>query len=152
MQLTRIIIFLFLAMNVHSVAQTEKNVWKALVINEQNRVWYDQTQMDTINTSKFSIWLLELHRPYMELEGVSKNIMRTKSLYSISLDDYRYSLKEVVYYNPGNVEIKRFRYDIDSYDENVKYYFPITPNSIIQNVIDELLRVRQRRDLYKQKG
>jgi hypothetical protein len=146
------IISLFVFLNVVLSAQKEKHVWKPLVINDNLKVWYDQTQLDTVNTSKFAIWLLELHRPYLELEGVSKNIMRTKSLFLINLEEYRYSLKEVVYYNPANNEIKNFQYGIDDYGEDVKYYFPITQNSIQQKLVDELLRIRKLRATYNQEN
>ncbi|HRI47412.1 MAG: hypothetical protein KF721_06235 [Ignavibacteriaceae bacterium] len=140
--------FFIVFISICANAQKEKHVWKPLVINENQKVWYDQTQLDTINTARFSIWLLELHRPLLNLEGVSKNIMRTKSLYLINLEEYRYSLKEVVYYNQANVEIKRFSYTIEEYEEEVKYYFPITNNSIQQKIVDELLRIRKLRAAY----
>jgi hypothetical protein len=144
------IIILLVLLNVIASGQKEKHVWKPLVINEYQKVWYDQTQLDTINTAKFAIWLLELHRPNIELEGISKNIMRTKSLFLINLEEYRYSLKEVVYYNPANNEIKSFKYEIDDYGDEVKYYFPITLNSIQQKLVDELLRIRKLRATYNQ--
>lgn len=147
-----LVICFIIFLNIVTLAQKEKHVWKPLVINEKQKVWYDQTQLDTINTAKFEIWLLELHRPHLELEGVAKNIMRTKSLFLISLEEYRYSLKEVVYYNPANNQVKSFQYGIDDYDEDIKYAFPITQNSIQQKLIDELLRIRKLRATYNQEN
>ncbi|MDP2301091.1 MAG: hypothetical protein Q8N03_01540 [Ignavibacteria bacterium] len=147
-----LVICFIVFLNIVTLAQKEKHVWKPLVINENQKVWYDQTQLDTINTAKFEIWLLELHRPHLELEGVAKNIMRTKSLFLISLEEYRYSLKEVVYYNPANNQVKSFQYGIDDYDEDIKYAFPITQNSIQQKLIDELLRIRKLRATYNQEN
>jgi hypothetical protein len=147
-----LVICFIVFLNIVTLAQKEKHVWKPLVINENQKVWYDQTQLETINTAKFEIWLLELHRPHLELEGVAKNIMRTKSLFLISLEEYRYSLKEVVYYNPANNQVKSFQYGIDDYDEDIKYAFPITQNSIQQKLIDELLRIRKLRATYNQEN
>jgi len=75
--------------------------------------------------------------------------MRTKTLYSVDLDSYKYGLKKVVYYDPSNQLIKSFQYDTNSSTEEYKYIFPITENSFMQKLVDELLRLRKLKESVK---
>jgi len=90
-----------------------------------------------------------MHRPTLSLEGISENIMRTKTLYIVDLQQYKFGLKQVVYYDPSNQIIKSFKYDTNSITEEYKYIFPITENSFMQKLIDELLRLRKQKESAK---
>lgn len=136
-------------MTINVVGQTTTHNWKPLVINDDQRMWYDRSQLDTINTPTFDIWILEMHRPSLSLEGISDNIMRTKTLYAVDLQSYKYGLKKVAYYDPSNQLIKSFQYDTNSATEEYKYIFPITENSFMQKLVDELLRIRKQKESFK---
>jgi len=136
------------AINTQGQNNTNHN-WKPLIINDLQRMWYDRSQLDTINNPSFDIWILEMHRPTLSLEGISENIMRTKTLYSVDLNSYKYGLKKVVYYDPSNQIIKTFQYNTNSTTEEYKYIFPITENSFVQKLIDELLRLRKQKEPVK---
>ncbi len=140
-----ILCILFIAA-IFSNGQNAPNNWKPLIIDDTQRIWYDRSQLDTINTPAFDIWILEMHRPTLSLEGISDDIMRTKTLYTVDLKAYKYGIKKVVYYDSSNQLIKSFQYDTNSITEEFKFIFPITENSFMQKVVDELLRLR------KQKG
>jgi len=143
MQKYLIIIYLLFITASFSSGQNASNNWKPLILNENQKLWYDRSQLDTISSPNFDIWLLEMHRPVLSLEGISENIMRTKTLYTVDLQSYKYGLKKVVYYDPSNQIIKSFQYDTNSSTEAYKYIFPITENSFMQKLIDELLRLRK---------
>lgn len=132
-----------------SNGQNVNHNWKPLIIDNTQRIWYDRSQLDTINNPTFDIWILEMHRPTFSLEGISDNIMRTKTLYIVDLQSYRYGIKKVIYYDPSNQLIKSFQYDTNSLTEAFKFIFPITENSFMQKVIDELLRLRKQKESVK---
>jgi len=132
-----------------SNGQSETHNWKPLIINDTQKLWYDRSQLDTINNPNFDIWILEMHRPVISLEGIADNIMRTKTLYTVDLQAYKYGLKTVVYYNPSNQVIKVFKYETNSLTEGYKYIFPITENSFMQTLVDELLRLRKLKEAVK---
>lgn len=132
-----------------SSGQNVNNIWKPLIIDKTQRIWYDRSQLDTINNPTFDIWILEMHQPTLSLEGISDNIMRTKTLYTVDLEAYKYGIKKVIYYDPSNQLIKSFQYDTNSLTEEFKFIFPITENSFMQKVIDELLRLRKQRESVK---
>jgi len=132
-----------------SNGQSETHNWKPLIINDNQKLWYDRSQLDTINNPNFDIWILEMHRPVISLEGIADNIMRTKTLYTVDLQAYKYGLKTVVYYNPSNQVIKVFKYETNSLTEGYKDIFPITENSYMQTLVDELLRLRKLKEAVK---
>jgi len=138
-----IILLLLLAPAIVLRAQTPNHNWKPLIIDNIQRLWYDRSQLDTITNPSFEIWILEMHRPALSLEGISENIMRTKTLYIVDLQQYKYGIKQVVYYDPSNQIIKSFKYDTTAGSEEYKYIFPITENSFMQKLVDELLRIRK---------
>ena len=143
------ILYLLLILSINVAGQTPNHNWKPLIINDDLRMWYDRSQLDTINSPAFDIWILEMHRPTLSLEGISDNIMRTKTLYAVDLQSYKYGLKKVAYYDPSNQLIKSFQYDTNSSTEEYKYIFPITENSFMQKLIDELLRLRKLKESVK---
>lgn len=143
-----ILCILFIAA-IFSNGQNVINNWKPLIIDDTQRIWYDRSQLDTINTPTFDIWILEMHRPTLSLEGISDNIMRTKTLYTVDLKAYKYGIKKVIYYDPSNEIIKSFQYDTNSLTEKFKFIFPITENSFMQKVVDELLRLRKQKESVK---
>jgi len=149
MQKYLVIFFVLLLAANFSNAQSANNNWKPLIIDATQRIWYDRSQLDTVDTPTFNIWILEMHRPNLSLEGISDNIMRTKTLYMVDLQRYKYGIKEVVYYDPSNQIIKSFKYDTNSLTEDYKFIFPITENSFMQKLIDELLRIRKLKESVK---
>lgn len=149
MQKYSFILYLLLIIAINTAGQNTSHNWKPLVIDDNQRMWYDRSQLDTINNPAFDIWILEMHRPTLSLEGISENIMRTKTLYSVDLNSYKYGLKKVVYYDPSNQLIKSFQYDTNSSTEEYRYIFPITENSFMQKLVDELLRLRKLKESVK---
>jgi hypothetical protein len=144
------LLFILLFITVRfSNGQNENHNWKPLIINDAQRIWYDRSQLDTINNPAFDIWILEMHRPTLSLEGISDNIMRTKTLYIVDLQSYKYGIKKVLYYDPSNQLIKSFQYNTNSITEEYKFIFPIMENSFMQKVIDELLRLRKLKESVK---
>lgn len=143
------ILYLLSIITINTAGQNTSNNWKPLVIDDTQRMWYDRSQLDTITNPAFDIWILEMHRPTLSLEGISENIMRTKTLYSVDLNSYKYGLKKVVYYDPSNQIIKSFQYDTNSSTQEYKYIFPITENSFMQKLVDELLRLRKLKESVK---
>lgn len=149
MQKYSFILYLLLIIAINTAGQNTSHNWKPLVIDDNQRMWYDRSQLDTINNPAFDIWILEMHRPTLSLEGISENIMRTKTLYAVDLQSYKYGLKKVAYYDPSNQIIKSFQYDTNSSTEEYKYIFPITENSFMQKLVDELLRLRKLKESVK---
>jgi len=139
----------FLLLGLSAIHAQPTHNWKPLILNNTQKIWYDRSQLDTITTPVFEVWLLEMHRPPLSLEGISDNIMRTKTLYIVDLHQYKYGLKQVVYYDPSNQIIKSFNYDTNELTDEYKYIFPITDNSFMQQLVDELLRLRKLKESVK---
>lgn len=115
--------------------QGENHKWKPLIITESQKIWYDEAQADTITTTMFDIWILELHQPLLTVDGLKAKVMRSKTLYQVNAEDKCYNLKSVVYYNSSNVEIARYNYDLTLLNENKRYTFPIYDDSYIDKIL-----------------
>ena len=130
-------VFLILLLGQASFAQSENHKWKVLFSGAKN-LWYDGSQLDTVTAQQFDIWIIELHKPTLSVDGVKGKISRTKTLYSIDREVWKYGLKKVVYYNNVNTELARYAYENSDSGGTTVYYFPISNNELFDAVFKEL--------------
>ncbi|NLH61548.1 MAG: hypothetical protein GX452_09090 [Ignavibacteriales bacterium] len=126
--------------------QKEAHQWTPLVVNDNQKVWYDYNQIKHITLPKFEIWLLEVHRSPQKIEGVVSGVMRTKTLYRINLGTMSYGIVAVAYYNINNQELKRFNYEMETYEEKYKYSYPILEKSLVGMLIKEISKKETKQD------
>lgn len=142
-----LIILFLLAGGIFS--QSENHQWKPLIINDSVKTWFDANMADTISSEIFSIWLLELHKPPIEFEGIKSKITRSKTLYLVNKTDMKYGIDEVVYYDQANREIERFKYNLSKFDEEFRYTFPILNNKLFDKFFSELTKSNERKTRFK---
>lgn len=118
-------------------AQSEDHKWKTLLNGERN-FWYDSSQLDTVSVPKFDLWVIELHKPAITVDGVPGKVSRTKTLYAIDREAQTYGLLKVVYYNNVNTELARYSYAGDDSLTVTKYYFPIIRDELFTAIFKEL--------------
>ena len=136
--LQKAVFLTIICLNFISFGQKEVHRWTPLVVNDNQKVWYDYNQIQYITLPKFEIWLLEVHQTPLKIEGVVTGVMRTKTLYGINLETMSYGIMAVAYYNINNQEIKRFDYGLENYDEKYKYSYPILEKSLIGMLVKEI--------------
>ena len=117
-------------------AQSETHKWKTLTTLKQY-LWYDSSQLDTITSNQFSIWIIELHKPQIEIDGISGKINRTKTLYVVDSVRRKYGIEQVVYYDNANRELSNIKYETAILTDTYKYCFPILKNSFMNNLLAE---------------
>lgn len=142
---TKGVVFFLLIINCICLAQVDTHRWKPLNVSDSTKMWYDASQLDTISSVKFEIWILEMHKPALEFEGIDGKIVRTKTLYVVNLENFTYGISESVYYNINNEEIKRFKYDLNNYQDEYKYSRPIMPNTPLDYIIKEIALLSEKR-------
>ena len=131
-----ILILLVITANIY--AQEHVQMWKPLVINDKEKVWYDQSMTDSIKGNKMNVWILQMHKPPLTGEGINGEVYRSKTLYAINLKTAKYGILNVIYYDVANKEMYNFKYNIDDYPENLKYTYPITENSFLFTLLKEI--------------
>lgn len=125
--------FLYFGSNLF--AQTEYLKWKPLIINANQRVWYNESsEVDTANGT-FNVWILQTHKPPLEFKQLPGKIYRSKTLYAVNLKSFKYGILQVIYYDVNNKEIYNFNYHIDNYPSDLKYTYPIADNSLMKRLI-----------------
>jgi hypothetical protein len=131
-----IVMLLVMAASIYS--QDVVHRWKQLVIDDKEKVWYDQSMTDSIKGSKMNIWILQMHKPPLTGEGINGEVYRSKTLYAINLKTAKYGILNVIYYDVANKEMYNFKYNIDDYPESLKYTYPITEKSFLFALLKEL--------------
>jgi hypothetical protein len=130
------LIIIFSALSIFGQEYTHR--WKPLVIDEKEKIWYDQSMVDSTRGSRIDIWILQMYKPPLTFEGISGEVYRSKTLFTIDLKTVKYGIRDVVYYDVTNKEIQNFHYDIDKYPDNIKYSYPIMENSFLFTFIKEI--------------
>ena len=118
--------------------QEEQHVWKVVNAADGSKFWYDASSLDTIKGDKFNIWILETHQPPIKFEGIKGEVFRSKTLYAINLTTVKYGILKIRYYDSSNKEIFRFDYDNPLPPESIRCTYPITDQSILFYLIEEL--------------
>ena len=131
-------VLMLLVMAASIYAQDVVHRWKQLVIDDKEKVWYDQSMTDSIKGNKMNIWILQMHKPPLTGEGIKGEVYRSKTLYAINLKTVKYGILNVIYNDVTNKEMYNFKYNIDDYPENLKYSYPITEKSILFTLLKEL--------------
>lgn len=118
-------------------AQVDAHKWRTLTQTPQ-LLWVDGVQFDTTKSDPFEIWVLELHKPALTIEGISAKVNRTKTLYAVNRKEHKYGIKKVIYYNNANKEIWRYDYNTAKLHDELKYNFPIPNNSFLQKLFEAM--------------
>ena len=133
----KIMIFIiFILGNFGAMAQTEVHRWKRLDIVDK-RVWYDEANFDSAGSDHLDIWVLEQHTPPLVLDELPGIIYRSKTLYTISLQNAKYGILKVIYYDSSNKELYNFNYPIADYPDNYKFTYPVIEGSVLHKILQE---------------
>jgi hypothetical protein len=132
------LLLILLAFTVIKAQEEEQHVWKVVNASDGSKFWYDASSLDTIKGDRFNIWILETHQPPVKYEGIDGEVFRSKTLYAINLTTVKYGILKIRYYDSSNKEIFRFDYDNPPPPESIRYTYPITKESILFYLIEEL--------------
>lgn len=127
------ILIIIISLNI--AAQTETHKWQPIVVDTDTPVWFDASMTDTVTTDRFLVWILENQKPPLELDGIASKIYKVKTLYAINLEEAKYGIAEVVYYNIGNRELARYSYDLNPYDDTHKFAYPVLRDSYMHKFL-----------------
>lgn len=118
--------------------------WKKLDTENNKKIWYDVSSIDTIKGDKFDIWVLEVHTPPMKSKGIEGKIYRSKILYAVNLTTVRYGIMKIRYYDVKNKELYSFDYDTPSPPTDaLRYPYPVFEESSIYLIIKELFKYKK---------
>lgn len=118
--------------------EEEQHVWKVVNASDGSKFWYDASALDTVKGDRFNIWILETHQPPIKYEGIEGEVFRSKTLYAINLTTVKYGILKIRYYDVSNKEIFRYDYDNPPPPESIRYTYPVTDQSMIFYLIEEL--------------
>lgn len=118
--------------------------WNKLETNDNKKLWYDVSDIDSIEGDRFDIWVLEVHTPPLKSEGIDGEIYRSLLLYSINLTSVRYGIMKIRYYDVKNKELFAFNYDTPPPPTDaLRYPYPILEESPVYAIVKELFKYRK---------
>jgi len=118
--------------------------WKKLDTNDNKNLWYDVSDIDSIEGDRFNIWVLEVHTPPLKSEGIDGEIYRSMLLYSVNLTTVRYGIMKIRYYDVKNKDIFSFNYDAPPPPTDaLRYPYPVLEESPVYTIIKELFKYRK---------
>lgn len=112
--------------------QSENHKWKPVDLQSKQKLFVDINTSFTSSDTVLSFWVLELHRPAVEMEGVTGKITRTKTLYIYYTGTKKYGIRKIVYYNASSEEMKRYNYDKNLSSLLLLCTFPVFQNSPVE--------------------
>lgn len=110
---------------VQAFCQSESHVWKPLGDQAKQKIWYDQSFLDTLHSEKFNVWILQMYNPPLHFDEIDGRIFRTRLLYAVDLKLMKYGLLKAAYYGINNKLICSFDYPIENYSDSLKYTYPV---------------------------
>lgn len=139
--LQSLIFMIFILISARGLAQSGIHHWKRLDIVEK-KVWYDEANFDTAKSGHLDIWVLEQHTPPLVLNELPGTIYRSKTLYTISLDNAKYGILKVVYYDSSNRQLYSFYYPIAGYPDEYKFTYPVLEGSVLHKILREYFKYK----------
>lgn len=138
----KIMVFMiFITVNCAVIAQSGVNRWQRLNINDK-KVWYDESNFDSVNDDHLDVWVLEQHTPPLVLNELPGTIYRSKTLYTINLKNAKYGIIKIIYYDSSNKELYNFNYPIENYPDNYKFTYPVLDGSVLHKILKEYFKMK----------
>ncbi|MDR3611428.1 MAG: hypothetical protein P4L27_12750 [Ignavibacteriaceae bacterium] len=131
-------LLMLLVATAFAYAQEGIHRWKPLVINDKEKIWYDQSMLDSLKGDKLNIWILQMYKQPLTYEGIVGEVYRSKIQYAINLKNVKYGILNAIYYDISNKEMYNFNYNINNYPDDLKYTYPITENSFLFTLLKEI--------------
>mgnify|MGYP000255301835 CR=1 FL=1 len=128
-------------------AQENRHVWKPLIINEKQKIWYDAAQLDSIKGNEFNIWILQMYTPPLVFSEIPHKVYRSQTLYAMNLNTVKYGIMEAKYFDVANDLLYKFNYHIENLSDNLKYTYPILDNPFLKDLLKKMVKIEKERRL-----
>ncbi|MCL5028438.1 MAG: hypothetical protein M1480_05385 [Bacteroidetes bacterium] len=136
----KLLLILFFLPSIYLFAQDENLQWKLLIENDNQKIWYGESTLNTLQNYKFNVWILQMHKKPIEFQEVPEKIYRSKIQYALDLRTDKYGILKVVYYGINNKEIYNFDYHIGNYPDSIKYTYPISDVSYLKILKEKIIK------------
>lgn len=138
MKLKLFLIFLFFSGVNTFHAQTADVKWEPLLINNNNRVWFDIISIDSSKGAVLNVWILQMHKPPLEFDELPQKVYRTKTEYCIDFKLDKYGIKKAAYYGSKNDLLFNFDYHLEKYPDSLKFTYPVKDNFFINLLVQKI--------------
>ncbi|NUM70948.1 MAG: hypothetical protein HUU43_08870 [Ignavibacteriaceae bacterium] len=134
LKLLLIILFLLTA---KSYSQSLSTGWVEFDQDSVSSYYYDGISAKSINSAKPEIRIRQVYNFAKRLSEVKNERVKTiETLYLINLEDPKYSIKEVAYFDEAGAVLETFKYpSVDEFSKKDIFMFPITEGSLLMNFL-----------------
>lgn len=104
-----------------------------------SKIYVDIEGLSQYSGDDFWVWALQENNPPLELDGIRREIYKTKTYYLINKELRKYSIAQVIYYDEDDNVITSFSYKINKAIPKFKYNYPIYPGADLDFIITKCL-------------
>lgn len=147
MQIRYIIFVLLIALSSNKINSQEiKENWLPVLVNEEKSLYINVTGLFSSDGEEIDVWTLQELNAQINIEEIKGDISQIKINYLISKSLYRYSIKEMVFYDEKKNVLKSYRYKNPVGEAEYKYNYPIFEKSELESIYNKCVEVLSKKE------
>lgn len=147
MQIRYIIFVLLIALSSNKINSQElKENWLPVLVNEEKSLYINVTGLFSSDGEEIDVWTLQELNATINIEEINGDISQIKINYLISKSLYRYSIKEMVFYDEKKNVLKSYRYKNPVGEAEYKYNYPIFEKSELESIYNKCVEVLSKKE------
>jgi hypothetical protein len=127
-------------------SQEIKENWLPVLVNEEKSLYINVTGLFSSDGEEIDVWTLQELNAQINIEEIKGDISQIKINYLISKSLYRYSIKEMVFYDEKKNVLKSYRYKNPVGEAEYKYNYPIFEKSELESIYNKCVEVLSKKE------
>lgn len=132
-----LLLFTFFSINISS--QTDNENWVPVTALNNQHIYIDVYGLESFKGDDIYIWAMQSFNKPLEMEGIKRDIYKTRTYYLINKRLKEYSILEIVFYDEDGNVITSYSYHHDTKIQRYRYNYPIFPGSDMDAILKKSL-------------
>lgn len=137
---TLYILMMLLATNIIFPQEIKEN-WLPVLVDEEKSLYINVTGLFSNDGEEIDVWALKELNSSLNIEEINGDISQIKVNYLISKSLYRYSIKEMIFYDEKKNVLKSYRYKNPIGEGEYKYNYPIFEKGELESIYKKCIEV-----------
>jgi hypothetical protein len=138
-------VIIFLSINDIWPQEIKEN-WLPVLINDEKSIYINVTGLFSNDGEEIDVWTLQELNSSINIEEITGDISQIKINYLISKSLYRYSIKEMIFYDEKKNVLKSYRYKNSIGEAEYKYNYPILEKSELESIYNKCIEILSKKE------
>jgi len=116
------------------------------LINDEKSIYINVTGLFSNDGEEIDVWTLQELNSSINIEEITGDISQIKINYLISKSLYRYSIKEMIFYDEKKNVLKSYRYKNSIGEAEYKYNYPILEKSELESIYNKCIEILSKKE------